>query len=158
MLDRFAKIRRSVDFKAAAVAGVAGGAAYVVVMEIDNRLSGCNLDDLTLLGWFVVTDKSHAKLAGVPLHLANSISLATLYGATIARWAPGPGWFRGLVFAGIETVALFPTAALENHHPAIQQGKLDRFWNRKAFLLSIPRHAAYGLVLGGVYERLSTKT
>jgi len=148
-------IRKTVDFRAATVAGLAAGTAYVVMMEIDTRLSGKKLDDLILLGWPLVKDKRHAKAAGMAPHLMNSVSLAMLYGATGARKLPGPGWFRGLVSTSVETVGLYPTAILENHHPAIREGTLDRFWNWPAFWLSVPRHVVFGLTLGALYERLA---
>src|SRR6478735_3783461 len=97
MFRRLNAIRKTVDFRAATVAGLAAGTAYVAMMEIDTRLSGKKLDDLILLGWPLVKDKRHAKAAGVAPHLVNSVLLAMLYGATGARKLPGPGWFRGLV-------------------------------------------------------------
>lgn len=141
--------------KDAAIAGAVAGIAYAAVMEAGMRLFDDKLDDLALLGWPFVSNKHWAPLAGMPPHLLNSIALAELYGATAARWLPGPPWLRGLAFVSLETVVLYPTALLENHHPGIREGKIDRFWSWGAFWKNVPRHVVYGLVLGVVYDRLT---
>lgn len=156
LLNIFTSLKESVNFKAAAIAGTAAGAAYVATMEAGVRLFEDNLDDLKLLGWPLVRNKDHAELAGLAPHFANSIALAVLYAAAAAKRFPGPPWFRGLAFVSIETVALYPTAMLENRHPAIREGKIDRFWSWSAFAKNIPRHVAYGLVLGVLYDKLSS--
>ncbi len=156
MFNHLNRIRKSVDYRAATISGLTAGTVYIATMEVvDPLISDKNLNDLVLLGWPLVKDKNHAKLAGVAPHLVNSVAIALLYSAVGARRLPGPGWLRGLAFISIETVGLYPTAVLENHHPAIQNGTLDRFWNWKAFWLSVPRHVAFGLTLGYVYDRLA---
>ena len=158
MFGRLNEIRKSVDYKAATIAGLAAGTAYVATMEVDGRMTGKKLNDLVLLGWPLVKDKRHAKLGGLAPHLLNSVALAMLYVATAERKLPGPGWLRGLAFVSVETVGLYPTAMLENHHPAIRNGTLDRFWTWPAFWASVPRHLVFGLVLGSVYERVARQS
>ena len=143
----------AVDLRAAALAGLVAGAAFVAVLEADLRLTGNNVDDLTFLGRPLVRDRTRARQVGIAIHTANSIALASLY-ARLERRLPGPPWCRGVIFANVENVVLYPLTALEHFHPAIRDGQLDRYWTWPAFLQSIPRHGAYGAVLGPLYERL----
>lgn len=145
---------KQVDFKAAVVAGLVGGAVYVATAEIDNRLTGQNIDDLKLLGRPFVKNPDHAKLAGVPVHINNAISLAIAYAAFGRNHLPGPPWLRGAIFANIENTALYPLTSLERFHPGIRNGEIDRYFSFKAYLQSVPRHITYGAVAATVYERL----
>jgi len=129
--------------------------AFVAVLEADLRLTGRNVDDLTVLGRPFVTDPNTARLAGGAIHAINSIALASLYGL-IEHQVPGPAWFKGVVFANVENLILYPITILEDKHPAIRDGQVDRYFNWPAFWQSVPRHVAYGAVLGMVYERLNT--
>jgi hypothetical protein len=146
-----------IDNGAAALAGLAAGAAYVAVMELDNRLTGINQDDLKLLGRPFVDDPGKAKAAGTPVHLGNAAGLGVVYAKTAADRFPGPTWLRGIFFALIENAALYPVAAFEEHHPGVRNGEIGRYWTLPAFLLSIPRHIAYGAVLGTLYQRLRSR-
>ena len=147
-------VSATLDLRAAAVAGLAGGAAYVATMEVDNRLSGMRLDDLKLLGRPFVRKPEHAKSAGVPIHFTNSVILAVLYAALAHDRLPGPPWLRGVLFANVENSLLYPLAMLEHRHPGIRDGQLDRYFSLKAYLLSIPRHITYGATVATVYDRL----
>jgi hypothetical protein len=144
----------AVDQKAAIIAGLAAGAAYVATMEADNRLNDVNLDDLQLLGRPLAPDARAARWVGVPIHAFNSVALALVY-ARVAhdRW-PGPRWLRGALFATVENTVLYPLTAFEQRHPGIRLGEIDRYFSLRAYVLSTPRHLAYGAVLGAVYEAL----
>ena len=139
--------------KRGAVAGIAGGAVYAVVMAADLRLTGRNVNDAELLGRFVVDSPAAARRLGLVLHLANAAALGGLYGLIASR-LPGPPWVRGIIFANAENCLLYPLARLEAHHPGIRDGSLDRYWTWAAFLQSTPRHIAYGAVVGALYSRL----
>ena len=108
---------KQVDVGAAVIAGLAAGATYVATMEIDNRLTGINEDDLTLLGRPIAADPSLAKLAGVPVHFGNSVALALVYAAVAHDRLPGPPWLRGALFATLEDTLLYPIAKLEQLAP-----------------------------------------
>ncbi len=149
-----AKILKGVDVRAAAIAGLAAGAVYIVTQEIDNRLTGQNNDDLKLLGRLLVKGPEHAKLAGVLPHVVNSANLGIAYAALAHDRLPGPPWFRGALFATVENTVLYPIALLEDKHPGIRNGEIDRYLTLKAYLQSIPRHLTYGAVVGTLYERL----
>ena len=142
------------NLKAACLAGLASGTAYAITAEIDNRLSGQNLDDLKLLGRPLVKSAKYAKLAGVPVHLLNSIVIASIF-PMVRRVLPGSGVVQGMAFATIENTVLYPVAAFEHMHPGIQRGEIDRYFTLKAYLLSIPRHLAFGATLGFLYDRLN---
>lgn len=142
-----------IDARAAVIAGLAAGTAFIATMVVDLRLTGRNLDDRILLGRPLVRDPEQAKAAGTILHGINSIVFALLYAAVCNR-LPGPAWWKGALFSNAENVALYPLTALERHHPATREGRLASYWNWPAFLQSIPRHIAFGAVLGVVYDRL----
>jgi len=120
----------------------------------DNRITGINQDDLKLLGRPFVSDPKFAKVAGLVPHFVNSVALAWIYGATNAH-LPGTAGVRGTTFALIEGTVLYPVALFEDLHPGIRDGQVDRYWSLAAYLQSIPRHVAYGLTLGPLYDRLS---
>jgi hypothetical protein len=144
---------RRLDPKAVAISGLAAGAAFVAVLEVDLRLTGRNVDDLMILGYPFVQDPTKARAAGGGIHAVNSLALAGLY-ATLERRIPGPGWLKGVVFANVENLILYPITRFEDIHPAIRTGQVDRYYNWPAFWQSVPRHIAYGAVLGFLYDRL----
>lgn len=141
------------DPAAIVVSGLAAGAAFAAVLEADLRLTGRNVDDFIVLGRPFVRNRADARRAGIGIHAVNSIALATLY-AMIENRLPGPPWLKGTVFANVENLFLYPVTALENYHPAIQDGQVDPYFTWPAFWQSVPRHIAYGAVLGVLYDRL----
>ena len=144
---------RELNPKVVVASGLAAGAAFAVVLEADLRLTGRNVDDLIVLGRPFVKDPNQARIAGVAVHAVNSIAIATLYGL-IERQIQGPGWLKGVVFANVENLILYPLTILEDKHPAIRDGQVDRYFNWPAFWQSVPRHVAYGAILGAVYGRM----
>jgi hypothetical protein len=145
---------RQLDAKAVAISGLAAGAAFVAVLEADLRLTGRNVDDLLVLGRPLVKDPKHARTVGCVIHAVNSLVLASLY-AAIEHRMPGPPWLKGIVFANVENMILYPVTVLEDRHPAIRDGQVDRYFNWPAFWQSVPRHVAYGVVLGTLHGRMS---
>ena len=154
---RFNRLKK-IDLRAVALAGAAAGAAYAAVLEVDLRLTGRNVDDLTFLGRPFARDPARVRAVGAAIHLGNSLALATAYALLGHDRLPGPPWLRGTVFANVENTILYPLTALEDLHPAIRDGQLARYWTWPAFLQSVPRHVAYGAVLGALYDRLRRST
>ena len=66
----------------------------------------------------------------------------------LERRLPGPAWSKGIIFATVENVILYPITLFEDIHPAIRTGQVDRYFTWPAFWQSVPRHIAYGAVLG----------
>jgi len=139
--------------KAVVVSALAAGAAFVAVLEIDLRLTGRNVDDLMVLGRPFTEDPARARPVGCAIHVLNSLALASLY-AMLERRIPGPAWLKGLIFANVENVVLYPITVFEDIHPAIRNGQVDRYFTWPAFWQSVPRHIAFGAVLGVLYDRL----
>ena len=135
------------------IAGLAGGAAFIAVLEADLRLTRRNVDDLLILGRPFARDPARARRIGAIIHAANSVALAALY-ARLESHLPGPPWLKGALFANVENVILYPISLFEDLHPAIRDGQVDRYLTWPAFWQSVPRHIAYGAVLGTVYDRL----
>ena len=86
--------------------------------------------------------------------MANSVALAQVYRLVEDR-LPGSPWVKGVIFANVENSLLYPLTYLEDLHPAVRDGQVDRYFNWPAFWQSVPRHVAYGAVLGGLYARLT---
>jgi hypothetical protein len=144
---------RQLDVKAVAVSGLAAGAAFVAVLEADLRLTGRNVDDLMILGRPFSEDPNKARAVGGAIHAVNSLAMASLY-AMLDRRLPGPAWLKGILFANVENVILYPITWFEDIHPAIRDRQVDRYFNWPAFWQSVPRHIAFGAVLGVLYQRL----
>jgi hypothetical protein len=144
------------DPKAVAISGLAAGAAFIAVLEADLRLTGRYVDDLMVLGSPFVAEPAQARALGGAIHAVNSLALASLY-AMLERRLPGPAWLKGVVFANAENLILYPVTRFEDLHPAIRTGLVDRYFTWPAFWQSVPRHIAYGLVLGVLYERLKSE-
>jgi hypothetical protein len=144
---------RQLDPKAVAVSGLAAGAAFAAVLEADLRLTGRNVDDLLILGRPFVADPTKARAVGGAIHVVNSLALAGLY-AMLERRIAGPAWLKGVVFANVENVILYPVTRFEDIHPAIRTGEVDRYYNWPAFWQSVPRHIVFGAVLGILYGRM----
>ncbi len=144
---------RGLDPKAVMISGLAAGAAFVAVLEADLRLTGRNVDDLMILGRPFAEEPTKARAIGGAIHAVNSLALATLY-ATLEPRLPGPAWLKGVVFANVENVVLYPITVFEDIHPAIRLGEVDRYFTWPAFWQSVPRHVAFGAVLGVLYDRL----
>jgi hypothetical protein len=141
---------------AATVSGLVAGGAFLLVLEADLRLTGRNVDDLIILGRPVVRNPEHARRAGIAIHLVNSVALAQLYRLVEDR-LPGNPWVKGTIFANLENMVLYPATYLEDLHPAVKDGQVDRYFTWPAFWQSVPRHIAYGAVLGGLYARLAQR-
>ncbi len=139
---------------AAAVSGLAGGVAFLLVLEADLRLTGRNVDDRVILGRPFARDTARARRVGVAIHLANSVALAQIY-RLIEDRLPGSPWLKGTIFANVENLVLYPVTILEDLHPAVRDGQVDRYFTWPAFWQSVPRHVAYGAVLGSLYARLT---
>jgi hypothetical protein len=138
------------------LAGLAGGAAFAAVMELDMALSRRRVDDFQLLAGFGPT-RDKWRIVGPLIHATNSVSLGGLYGV-VAQLIPGTGWRKGLTFALAENTLLWPIIiVLDRVHPAIRSGELPVYNRPWPFLVENLRHAAFGIVLGTVYERLTQR-
>lgn len=136
------------------LAGLAGGAVFAVVMKVDMALSGRRVDDFQLLAGFGPT-RDKWRVVGPVIHAFNSVTVGALY-AIISDRLPGSGWRNGLSFALAENTLLWPILiVLDRVHPAIKAGELPVYNRPWPFLVENLRHAAFGIVLGSVYERLT---
>lgn len=152
-MQRVGRHLRELDPKSVGIAGLAAGAAFVAVLETDLRLTGRNVDDLMILGRPFTEEPARARALGGAIHAVNSLALASLY-AMLERRIPGPSWLKGVIFANVENVILYPITLFEDMHPAIRTGQVDRYFTWPAFWQSVPRHIAFGAVLGVLYDRL----
>lgn len=130
---------RRLNARAVLVSGLAAGAAFVAVLEADLRLTGRNVDDLVVLGRPLVKNRDDARKAGAAVHAVNSVALAALYTA-IEKRLPGPPWVRGVIFANVENMILYPLTASPHGargFPSGGPGRADRFVLHVAGVLAI---------------------
>jgi hypothetical protein len=140
-----------------ALAGVAGGLAYLLAHQLDEDPDNRRYDDRVFLGRPFASNLHRARRLGLAIHAANSIALGVVYAVVAEPRLAGSGLWRGLAFANLENALLYPLTALDRLHPAVRDGQLDRYWSWPALARSIDRHVAYGAALGVVYERLNRR-
>jgi len=143
-----------IDTRAAVIAGLVGGVAYIAEMELDLPVFGHNADDLRFLGRPFNSDPIWNRRIGALIHLGNSATFGVAYALIAHDRIKGPAWFRGVIFANIENAVLYPLTRLEGFHPGVRDGQIDRYWNRTAFVQAVLRHVVFGAVLGAIYARL----
>jgi hypothetical protein len=131
-----------------AIAGIVSGLAYLAAQAVDIAATGNNTDDRLLAGGLVPVDRSDSVVTGTAMHLVNSLAFSAAFRLVGRDLLAGPMWLRGLLFALIETVALYPMAMFERLHPAIRDGRLPTYRTPVAFAQQVWRHAALGVVLG----------
>ena len=131
-----------------AVAGAVSGAAYLAAQAIDIAVTGNDTDDRVLVGALMPVDGNDARSVGTAMHIITSVAFAAVFRFIGRDLLRGPMWLRGLLFALIETVALFPLSVLERYHPAIRDGRLPTYRTPVALVQQAWRHAALGIVLG----------
>ena len=136
-----------------ALAGAAAAAVWAAQQPLDQRVFGCEYDDVELLGRFV-TDGPAAYPIGLALHVANGAVFGAVY-ANAARGLPIPAVLRGPLAGIAEHLATWPgTAALSRVHPAA--GEMPQLWgSSRAFAQATWRHVLFGTVLGELERRLN---
>ena len=141
------------DPRRAALAGLAGAAAYLAEQYLDLRLLRFPGDDVRLLGMAVTARDPAWRAAGLAIHAANGVALALLYAALLRNRLPGSPVQRGLLLGQLENAVLWPLVPLviDRCHPAIRAGRMPRHNTRAYAAQAVLRHAAYGAVLGGLY-------
>jgi len=142
------------DLATGALAGFSGALAFLVAMALDLALTRRRTNDLRLLAGLVPGGARHWPWLGTAMHCLNGALLGTLYQRVQSR-LPGPAWVRGVLFALLENLLLWPLIVLiDRFHPEIRAGRLEPFNRPVPFLQEVWRHVAYGAVLGWVSERL----
>ncbi len=134
-------------------AGLCGALAYLMAMGIDIAITRKRTNDLRLLAGLVPGGRGYWPGLGTLIHFVNGAALGVVY-SRVQRCLPGRGWRRGLLFAMIENLFLWPAMiVLDRVHPDIKNGSLPVYNRPLPFLQELLRHAAYGAVLGAVFQR-----
>ena len=125
-----------------ATAGAIAAAVWAAQEPLDQRVFGVDYSDLELLA----KPLGGSRAIGLPIHLANGVVFGAVYSLAAARLnAPGP--LKGLAAGMAEHLATWPATRFL---PGV------KLWgNHRAFAQAVWRHALFGVLLGGVYERLS---
>jgi len=140
-----------------AISGLAGGAAFALVQELDQRAFRYPANDYLLLGGMFGLSIASSRRIGIALHVVNSAALGGVYALTTAKVTGIPAPAKGVIFALLENTALYPALLLERRHPLIKSGKLVSYFNWKAFTQEMLRHVAFGAVTGAIHSKLSKR-
>ena len=140
----------------AAVAGFLATAAYSIVMEGDQSLTGNRFSDVRFIQGLLerqpAPQKKFPLLAWI-IHFLNGILLAEGYAVIFKRLLPGPNWLRGAIFGELFIVsAWWLTPLADKYHPLIKSGELPQLAKWSSFFQNIVRHLVFGLVLGILYK------
>src|SRR3954452_17067822 len=99
------------------LAGPTAAAVWAAQQPLDQRVFGCDYDDVELLGRFVTNGRA-AYPVGLAMHIANGALFWAAY-ANASRGLPVPSVLRGPLAGLAEHLATWPgTAALSRLHPA----------------------------------------
>lgn len=126
-----------------ATAGAIAAGVWAAQEPLDIRVFGVEYSDLELLA----KPFGGSRAIGLPIHLTNGVVFGGVY-ALVESKVRAPGLLKGLAAGLAEHVATWPTMRLL---PGV-----GLWGNHRAFAQAVWRHALFGLVLGGVYERLSS--
>ncbi len=141
------------DHAAVITAALAAGSVYLAEMAVDMRLLNYPLNDIRMLGEMFGRRRAW-PLVGTAAHYSFSIFLAYVYAAYARENLPGPPWMRGIIFINIENGILYPFAPLlDRFNPTIHSGAMPPVFSKTGFVNQLLRHAAFGLVLGGLLRK-----
>ena len=140
--------------RAALLAGLGGGLAYLAAQEIDRRMVNPRSNDLVLLGGLVTDNSAVWRPLGLVMHLLASATFGLLFETMVAPRLPGPYWLRGVIMAQTENVTLWPLVLLiDRTHIAVKRGDLASMSRPVYFGQAAWRHLALGAVLGALLGR-----
>ncbi len=138
-----------------ALAGAIGAVAFMLAMGLDLLVTRQRTNDLRLLAGMVPGGRRLWPVIGSVSHVTNGIALGALF-SRVHHGLPGPTWMRGLIFAQVENLFLWPIIIVLDHiHPGIKRGDLEPYNRPGPFAVEVLRHAVFGAVMGAAYERLT---
>jgi hypothetical protein len=149
---------------------LSGFAATLVLTTVEAGSQQARLTRMSipyLLGTMVTAGREKAKWVGFLLHLVNGEVFALLYVALFHLWGAAGAW-RGLLL-GIAHAAVMllvvmpllpsihPRMASEEQGPTVTRqleppGPLGLHYGPSTPLFVLLGHAAYGMILGGLYK------
>jgi hypothetical protein len=138
-----------------ALAGAVAATAWALQQPLDKRLFGTRYDDVELLGKLVTRGRTWPA-AGLAMHATNGAAFGAAY-ALLRPRLPGPPLAAALTVALVENFAFWPLGRLiDRHHPASRE--LEGLQgNRRALAAATWRHVLFGVLLGALEQRLSSR-
>ncbi len=134
------------DIVSALVSGVVGTAVIVVLLYLGDALTGFTLDPFGPLSRFV--GESSGPLVGFLLFAAIGVFAWPFLFLTLVEYLPGDAdVVRGLLFGVVLWIGFVVAFA-----PALGVASLLLY-----LVVTLVAHLAYGLVLGGVYQRFAER-
>jgi hypothetical protein len=149
--------RRSIRKRAiaGAIAGVPGGIAHALVNEIDRRVLNYDADDLLLVTGSFIGDKGKARTIGLFMHLGFAMAFGAAYAVVLNPKDDRDAVGRGIGAGLMENTILWPLVIpLDEHHPYIRDGRIDKFNHPISLLQANLRHIALGYGLGKTYPSI----
>jgi hypothetical protein len=135
------------------VAGAVAATAWAVQQPLDKRVFGTRYDDVELLGKLVTRGRAWPA-AGLAMHAANGAAFGATY-ALLRPRLPGPPLAMAVTIVMAENLGFWPLGRLiDRHHPARRELEKLR-GNRRALAAATWRHVLFGVLLGGIEERLN---
>lgn len=140
-----------------ALAGAIGAIAFMLAMAVDLALTRQRTNDLRLLAGMVPGGRRLWPVIGSISHITNGVALGAVF-SRVHQGLPGPTWMRGLIFAQVENLLLWPIMIVLDHiHPGMKRGDLEKYNRPGPFFVEVVRHAVFGAVLGAAYEFLTPR-
>ena len=140
---------------AGAVAGLPAGVAHALVNEIDRKAFRYDSDDMVMVTGFFMDDRSRARLPGFFLHLSFAMAFGIGYAVVLNPRDDDDAVIRGIGAGVVENAFLWPLVGpLDDHHPYIRSGRVDRFNHPIALIQANLRHVALGYALGKAYPAI----
>lgn len=138
-----------------ALSGIPAGLAHALVNELDRRVLRYNADDMLLLSGLVIDDQATARRVGFIGHLCSAMAFGAAWAILFRPTGERDAVRKGIGAALAENTLLWPLVIpLDNHHPQISDGQMDRFNHPRSWLQACLRHLALGYVLGKSYPRV----
>jgi hypothetical protein len=89
------------------------------------------------------------------MHLGFALTFGAAYAVVLAPEEEGDAMRKAIGLAMAENFGLYPLVfPLEQFHPYIRDGRLDRFQHPKALVQATLRHLALGAGIGKVYPSM----
>jgi hypothetical protein len=149
---------------------LAGFVATLVLTTVEEGSQQARLSRMSipfLLGSMLTKGRQKAKWFGFLVHLVNGEIFALLYVAVFHYWGAAGVW-RGLLLGVAHAVVILvvvvpllpsihPRMASEEHGPTVTRqleppGPLALHYGPMTPLFVLVGHAAYGMILGGLYK------
>lgn len=137
---------------AGALAGIPGGIAHALVNEVDRKVFGYDSDDMLMVTGTFMDDKPAARRLGFFMHVGFATIFGAAYAVVLNPRDKKDAVVRGIGAGLVENSLLWPLVGpLDEWHPYIRDGRIDKFNHPIALVQANLRHIALGYGIGKAY-------